>query len=185
MPAPRGHSAVVDGTSGLGMSAARPANSGYGVAKVVSARDVDCPSCSAEAGQDCNSGRMSGGKHPVPLLCPDRLEFARLMRDSGELAITEVRAVRRCVQCASLNGKACAEHRCKHGACTQQMRPGLGYCEDHRSLHKGPMAKSTPEMLARMRELTASGMQPKEIAAELRIAVPTYYKYRKMIAPAA
>jgi hypothetical protein len=46
-------------------------------ARSFSALAVACPACSAPAREFCTTGRMSTGKNPVPLLCPERIEVAR------------------------------------------------------------------------------------------------------------
>ncbi len=83
MAIPRAYSAAIHGTDGIGSSG--DTRVVYGEIRVASAQDIDCVACGASVGEPCTSGRMSGGKHPVPLLCQDRLELAKMLKESGDL----------------------------------------------------------------------------------------------------
>lgn len=173
MPALRDYMAVVDGTDGLGMR--REMRIAYGTIQLVSARDLACPDCPAGPGQDCQTGRMSTGKPPVPLLCPARIAMARELRDRGELVATEIAAARHCTRCAYFSGKAwaCDEHRCQATACTNPTAPGSSWCSDH----AGSRQKVTPQVREEMNRLRADGMSKAAIARQLGVSAGTVYNY--------
>jgi hypothetical protein len=62
----------------------------YREVRSISARDIQCPFCAAEPGEDCTSGlkaapgRRNGPR--APLLCPERIELARHLAADGKLA---------------------------------------------------------------------------------------------------
>lgn len=109
-----------------------------------SAIDLACPTCRAEPGYACVTGRMSSGRHPVPLLCPDRIELARqavaegMLDSQGPAAPVRPQACRSC-QAVRHNGRplACApEHRCSRLTGEQRCRFAVVSGSDLCTMHK-------------------------------------------------
>lgn len=180
MPALRGYSSVLDGTAGLGSG--QPAIEGYRIVRQIDARSIDCPSCSGLAGEACSTGRMSTGRHPLPLLCADRLNLAKLLAESGELEVTVIEPTTGCRLCSSQNGRilACAEHRCQERGCTGSRDKDSEQCAKHCG-QRGGKLKMTPAKVARMNQLRAEGWTQVRIAAELGVSPATLIRYWKQL----
>jgi hypothetical protein len=180
MPLPRDYASALFGANGLGHG--QPTMPAYGELKRVSARDIACPSaeCSAQEGEDCTTGRMSTGRHPQPLLCPDRLELCRILRDEGKLAVKVVEPPSRCRKCSTFSGRsvACSEHSCQRSNCNVLAEPGTSWCADHRDTGNGRQ-KMTPGKVQELHRLHAQGKTHQEIADQLNVSKQTIFNYVK------
>jgi hypothetical protein len=169
-----------------------------------SAIDLACPTCRAEPGSACVTGRMSSGRHPVPLLCPDRIELARQAVAEGMLDSRGPAAPVRpapCPGCRSRKqgGRAlpCTiEHQCSRytadARCKFAAEPGSDLCTHHRGVWvrnsvRAPAPESFQQEGRRHKKLSdqdradivrkhAAGAKFAELAREYEVA-PTSIKY--------
>lgn len=151
-----------------------------GPVRVVTALEIACPAldCEAEAKQPCTTGRLSRGRRTLPLTCRERIEIARVLRDQGELTVTEVKPAGRCRLCATVHGRirACPAHECQWHSCELAVEPASKFCVHH-SGRTGGRAKVTEATIDQMRQLRADGKTVAQIAAALGVSVMTVHNH--------
>jgi hypothetical protein len=182
MPLPRDYSSALFGASGLGHG--QPTMAGYGELKRVSARDIDCPEpgCPARSTAPCEGPgtTVRGKRGPISVLHPSRIELAKRLRDTGELAVTVVEPPSRCRKCSTFSGRsiACSEHSCQRSNCNVLAVPGTSWCADHRDAGNGRQ-KMTPGKIEELRRMKAEGLTHGQVAARLGVSVQTVFNYVK------